>query len=79
MGISFWHLIILAVLALMLFGKGRVSDLMGDVAKGIKSFRRGLADDDDDKKITDEQEKLRRAVDVTPVDKTPADKTTTDK
>lgn len=75
MGISFWHLIILAALALILFGKGRVSDLMGDVAKGIKSFRRGLVDDDEDKKITDEQEKLRRAVDVTPSD----DKTKVDK
>ncbi len=47
MGISsFWHWIILALVVLLLFGKGRFSDMMGDVAKGIKSFKKGMADDD---------------------------------
>ena len=41
-----WILVILVVV--LLFGGGRVSGLMGDVAKGIKSFKKGMADDDDD-------------------------------
>jgi sec-independent protein translocase protein TatA len=45
-GFSWWHWLILLVVVLVLFGgKGKVSDLMGDVAKGIKSFKKGLADD----------------------------------
>ncbi len=46
MGLSIWHILIVAVLVVLLFGRGKISDLMGDVAKGIKSFRKGLADDD---------------------------------
>jgi sec-independent protein translocase protein TatA len=43
---SWWHWVILLVVVLVLFGgKGKVSDLMGDVAKGIKSFKKGMADD----------------------------------
>ena len=49
--ISIWHIVIFAVVALLLFGgRGKVSDLMGDVAKGIKSFKKGMSDDDDDEK-----------------------------
>ena len=45
-GFSWWHWVILLVVVLVVFGgKGKVSDLMGDVAKGIKSFKKGLADD----------------------------------
>jgi sec-independent protein translocase protein TatA len=43
---SWWHWAILLVVVLVLFGgKGKVSDLMGDVAKGIKSFKKGLAEE----------------------------------
>jgi sec-independent protein translocase protein TatA len=43
---SWWHWVILLVVVLVLFGgKGKVSELMGDVAKGINSFKKGLADD----------------------------------
>lgn len=46
-GLSIWHLLILGAVVLLLFGgKGKISDIMGDVAKGIKSFKKGLADDD---------------------------------
>jgi sec-independent protein translocase protein TatA len=46
MGItSFWHWIIVIMVIVLLFGRGRISDMMGDVAKGIKSFKKGLADD----------------------------------
>lgn len=44
---SIWHWLIVGGVALVLFGgKGKISDLMGDVAKGIKSFKKGLAEDD---------------------------------
>ncbi len=44
---SIWHWIIVIGLILVLFGRGKVSELMGDVAKGIKSFKKGMADDDE--------------------------------
>jgi sec-independent protein translocase protein TatA len=48
MGLSVWHLLILALAALLIFGgSGRISSLMGDVANGIKSFRKGLSDDEE--------------------------------
>jgi len=47
-GLSLTHLLILGAVVLLLFGgKGKISDIMGDVAKGIKSFKKGLADDDE--------------------------------
>ena len=45
MGLSFPHLLILLLVVILLFGRGKISDLMGDLAKGIKSFKKGLADD----------------------------------
>jgi sec-independent protein translocase protein TatA len=46
-GLSLPHLLLAAVIILVLFGgKGKISDLMGDVAKGIKSFKKGLSDDE---------------------------------
>jgi sec-independent protein translocase protein TatA len=49
MGLSGWHLLILALIAVLIFGgSGRISSLMGDVAKGIKSFRAGLSEDDEE-------------------------------
>ena len=47
MGLSLPHILLLALVVLLLFGGGRVSGLMGDVAKGIKSFKKGLADEDE--------------------------------
>jgi len=46
-GFSIWHILIFAILVLLLFGGSRFSNMMGDVAKGLKSFKQGLADDDD--------------------------------
>ena len=49
MGLSAWHLLILALVALLIFGgSGRISSIMGDMAKGIKSFKKGLSDDDEE-------------------------------
>jgi sec-independent protein translocase protein TatA len=44
---SIWHWIIVLLLVMVLFGRGKISDLMGDVAKGIKSFKKGMAEDDE--------------------------------
>ena len=53
-GFSLWHWIILGAIVLLLFGgKGKISDLMGDFAKGIKSFKKGLADDETEKAVAD--------------------------
>ncbi|MGV8840575.1 MAG: twin-arginine translocase TatA/TatE family subunit [Bauldia sp.] len=43
---SIWHWLIVLVVVLLLFGRNKISDVMGDVAKGIKSFKRGMADDE---------------------------------
>ena len=51
MGLSGWHLLILALVALLFFGGGgRISSIMGDMAKGIKSFKKGLSEDDEDER-----------------------------
>jgi sec-independent protein translocase protein TatA len=47
MGLSFWHIMIVLLVFVLLFGRGKISDLMGDVAKGIKSFKKGLSEDED--------------------------------
>jgi sec-independent protein translocase protein TatA len=44
---SIWHWLIVLVVVLLLFGRGKIPDLMGDMAKGIKSFKKGMADDDE--------------------------------
>ena len=43
--LSIWHWLLVILVVVLLFGRGKISDLMGDVAKGIKSFKKGLADD----------------------------------
>ena len=47
MSIGFWQIVIVVVLVVLLFGRGKISDLMGDVAKGIKSFKKGMSSVDD--------------------------------
>ena len=43
--IGFWQIAIVVILVVLLFGRGKISSLMGDVAKGIKSFKKGMATD----------------------------------
>ena len=45
-GLSIWHWIIVIAVVLLLFGRGKISELMGDVAQGIKAFKKGMSDDD---------------------------------
>ena len=58
MSIGIWQIAIVVILVVLLFGRGKISSLMGDVAKGIKSFKKGMAsdvtDDTDPKNISDE-------------------------
>jgi len=48
MSIGFWQIAIVVVLVVLLFGRGKISSLMGDVAKGIKSFKKGMKDPEQD-------------------------------
>ena len=47
MSIGFWQIAIVVVLVVLLFGRGKISSLMGDVAKGIKSFKKGMSENSD--------------------------------
>tara|TARA_B100000686_G_scaffold122308_1_gene129550 strand:- start:165 stop:380 length:216 start_codon:yes stop_codon:yes gene_type:complete len=51
MSIGFWQIAVVVILVVLLFGRGKISSLMGDVAKGIKSFKKGMATD-----VTDDTE-----------------------
>ena len=79
-GLSIWHILILAIILLLLFGGNRFSSMMGDVAKGLKSFKQGMADEDEDKRrsydeqrrnepprqLPREQARPQEPIDVTP-------------
>ena len=58
MSIGIWQIAIVVILVVLLFGRGKISSLMGDVAKGIESFKKGMAsdvtDDTEPKNISDE-------------------------
>ncbi|MGH7066155.1 MAG: twin-arginine translocase TatA/TatE family subunit [Acetobacteraceae bacterium] len=47
-GLSIWHWMIVLLVVLLLFGSGKVSNLMGDFAKGIKAFKKNMAEDHED-------------------------------
>lgn len=45
-GASIWHWIVVGLIVMLLFGRGKISEMMGDVAKGIKAFKKGMAEDE---------------------------------
>ena len=56
MSIGFWQIAIVVILVVLLFGRGKISSLMGDVAKGIKSFKKGMKDPvAEDKSVTEDK------------------------
>ena len=59
---SIWQILIVVLLVVLLFGRGKISALMGDMAQGIKAFKKGMADDEPQKVSSEQQE----PVDVTP-------------
>jgi len=64
MSIGFWQIAIVVILVVLLFGRGKISSLMGDVAKGIKSFKKGMAtdatEDSQPKNISENQESNKK-------------------
>ena len=54
--LSVWHWIVVIAVVLLLFGRGKISDLMGDVAQGIKAFKKGMQDDD---KVAEKSEPVK--------------------
>ncbi len=64
---SIWQIGIVVVLLVLLFGRGKISALMGDVAKGIKSFKKGMSEDPDAEKVEAKADAVaEQAIDVTP-------------
>ena len=57
MSIGFWQIAIVVVLVVLLFGRGKISSLMGDVAKGIKNFKKGMSDNPDQTSSSSKSEK----------------------
>lgn len=70
-GFSFWHILIFAIILLLLFGGNRFSNMMGDVAKGLKSFKQGMSDDDEEESRKHERERQRLGSPERPIDVTP--------
>ena len=60
MSMGFWQIAVVVILVVLLFGRGKISSLMGDVAKGIKSFKKGMSsdpiEDDTPKNISENQD-----------------------
>ena len=84
-GFSIWHILIFAIIVLLLFGGNRFSAMMGDVAKGLKSFKQGMSDEDEDKvrryeeqrrndprQLPRDQARPQEPIDVTPRPAEPA-------
>ncbi len=69
-GFSLWHILIFAVIVLLLFGGNRFSNMMGDVAKGLKSFKKGMSDEDEgvQQRPPEQQRQIppQQPIDVTP-------------
>lgn len=64
---SIWHWLIVLVVVLLLFGRGKIPELMGDMAKGIKSFKKGMSDDDEAEKARTVEHRKEEGVAATPV------------
>jgi sec-independent protein translocase protein TatA len=63
-GLSIWHWLIVGAVVLIVFGgKGKISEIMGDIAKGIKSFKKGLAEEDQKPELRPPGDTPRPAVD----------------
>jgi sec-independent protein translocase protein TatA len=63
-GLSIWHWLIVGAVVLIVFGgKGKISDIMGDVAKGIKSFKKGLAEEDEKPEVQPPSDPPVRSID----------------
>jgi sec-independent protein translocase protein TatA len=77
-GLSLWHWLVVIVLVMLLFGRGRISDLMGDLGKGMKSFKEGMADENEKARPAEPRQLPRdqRPIDITPTAPPPAEPAT---
>ena len=73
---SIWHWLVVGIIILLLFGRGRFSDMMGDVAKGLKSFKKGMTEDEETT-TTAAPKRIEgdRTVDAQPAERTRATET----
>ena len=71
-GLSIWHWLVVGIVILLLFGKGRFSEMMGDVAKGLKSFKKGMSEDDEAAAAKAEQQRRLKDQSVVDVPAEPA-------
>jgi sec-independent protein translocase protein TatA len=71
-GIGIWQILIVALVVLVLFGRGRISEMMGDFGKGISSFKKGMSED------VDETPAPKAQIEASAKDAAPADKTTSE-
>ncbi len=67
--LSIWHWLVVIVVVLLLFGRGKISELMGDMAQGIKAFKKGMADDE--AKVEAEKIEPVRTIDHEPASPAP--------
>jgi sec-independent protein translocase protein TatA len=74
-GLSIWHILILAIILLLLFGGNRFSSMMGDVAKGLKSFKQGMADDEEESRRRFDEKRRNEPPKQLPRDQEPIDVT----
>lgn len=65
-GASIWHWIVVGLIVVLLFGRGKISDMMGDVAKGIKAFKKGMSEEDAPEKAASPTEPVRTIDHQTP-------------
>jgi sec-independent protein translocase protein TatA len=68
MSIGFWQIVIVVLLLVLLFGRGKISDLMGDVAKGIKSFKKGMSEEEKEQEEEAKEESSPRVIEHTSVE-----------
>ena len=74
-GLSLWHWLVVIILVMLLFGRGRISDLMGDLGKGMKSFKEGMAEDENKTRPAEPRQLPRdqQPIDITPSAPPPAE------
>ncbi|MDJ0642554.1 MAG: twin-arginine translocase TatA/TatE family subunit [Erythrobacter sp.] len=72
-GIGIWQILIVALVILVLFGRGKISEMMGDFGKGISSFKKGMSEEEDDSSASKAQIEAP-AKDVTPAESTTSER-----
>ena len=75
MGLQWPHLLLLLVIVLLVFGAGRISNIMGELGKGMKSFKQGLSDEEEDARKRHEEQRRAEGQRQLPRDQDPIDVT----